>query len=97
MADFADYFTLKLGETTVKGRRLTVREIRAGLDSLLTGKFDIPAAVKMVRDHVTLADGTAFDPEELSPDQLKQLVAELTLPKEGRSVSDFIGLLSSHP
>lgn len=97
MTSFADYFTLKLGEVTVKGRRLTVKELRAGLDGLASGSFDVETAVKMVRGHVTLSDGSAFDPEDLSVDQLKQLIAELTLPKEGRGISDFIGLLSAKP
>lgn len=97
MASFADFFTLQLGEVTVKGRRLTVKELRAGLKGLADGEFDIESAVRMVRDHVTLADGSPFDPEDLSPDQLKQIVVELTLPKEGRGISDFIGLLSLRP
>ena len=45
------------------------------------------------REHVTLENGKKFDPEDVSMDQLLRLIAELTLPEEGRGISDFIGLL----
>lgn len=90
---FADYFTLKLGDTTVKGRRLTIKEMRSNWHALMNGGIDVDTAVKLIRDHVTLENGKAFDPEELTNSQFSNLIAELTLPKEGRGISDFIGLL----
>lgn len=90
---FADNFTIKLGSATVKGTRLTIKELRANLDALAGDKFDIDAALALVKAHVRLEDSSEFDPEELSQDQMRRLVAELTLPKEGRGISDFIGLL----
>lgn len=90
---FADTFTIKLGDQTVKGTRLTIREVRENIAALAADKFDIDAAVKCVADHCRLDDGSKFDPEELSQDQMRRLIGELVLPKEGRGVSDFIGLL----
>ena len=91
---FADYFTLKLGDVTVKGRRLTLREIQESRADLLGGRLDVEKCVALIAGHVTLADGDKFDPYELSPGQLRKLVGELVLPEEGRGISDFIGLLS---
>lgn len=88
---FADYFTIKLGDTSVKGRRLTIKEVKALLPTIEDLSND--DAVKIVKGHCTLADGSAFDPEELTGDQLRKLVGELVLPEKGRSISDFIGLL----
>lgn len=90
---FADYFTLKLGDATVKGRRLTIKEMRSNWDALMNGRIDVAASVKLIRDHVTLEDGSAFDPEELTAGQIREIVTQLILPKEGRGISDFIGLL----
>ena len=90
---FADHFTLELGGATVKGRRLTSKELRSNWEALMNGRIDVDTAVKLIRDHVTLENGKAFDPEDLTNGQLRDLVAELTLPKEGRGISDFIGLL----
>jgi len=90
---FADEFKLKIGDTVVKGRRLSIKELRANWDAFATGKLDIESSIKLIREHVRLEDGTAFDPEEISIDQLRKLIAEMTLPAEGRGISDFIGLL----
>ena len=90
---FADEFTLKLGETTVKGRRLTIREVRTNWSKMMEGRLDVNFSIQLIRDHVTLEDGSTFDPEDLTQGQLKDLIAELTLPTEGRGISDFIGLL----
>ncbi|MBR2983552.1 MAG: hypothetical protein IKC80_10050 [Kiritimatiellae bacterium] len=90
---FADVFELKLGETLVRGRRLTIRELRENYSALLEDRLDVPRALELVREHVTLADGGAFDPEDVSMDQMRRLIAEMTLPEEGRGISDFIGLL----
>ena len=94
MATFADYFSLKLGEVSVKGRRLSLKELRERHADLLDGNLDVEKCVELIRGHVTLEDGSKFDPYDLTPGQLRQVVCELILPKEGRGIADFIGLLS---
>ena len=90
---FADVFRLKLGDTMVVGRRLTVKELRENWSALMEGRLDVATAVRLIREHVKLESGDAFDPEDVSMDQLRKLIAELTLPEEGRGIADFIGLL----
>lgn len=90
---FADFFTLKLGDATVKGRRLSLKELKAGTEDYVAGKLDVEKCVALIRDNVTLENGEKFDPYDLTPGQLRQVVGELILPKEGRGISDFIGLL----
>lgn len=90
---FADVFRLKLGDVAVKGRRLTIKELRENWSALMEGRLDVDAALRIVREHVTLENGKKFDPEDVSMDQLRRLIAELTLPEEGRGIADFIGLL----
>ena len=94
MLTFADYFTLKLGEVTVKGRRLTLKELKSSVQDYTSGTLDVEKCVELIRGHVTLENGDRFDPYDLTPGQLRQIVGELVLPKEGRGISDFIGLLS---
>jgi hypothetical protein len=91
---FADHFTLKLGDVTVKGRRLTLKELKSSVADLTGGRLDVEKCVELISSHVTLEDGDKFDPYDLTPGQLRQIVSELVLPKEGRGISDFIGLLS---
>ena len=91
---FADYFTLKLGEVTVKGRRLTLKEIQAMRADTVGGFPDAEKCVELIRSHVTMENGQGFDPHDLTPGQLRKVVAELILPEEGRGIADFIGLLS---
>lgn len=91
---FADYFQIKLGETVVKGRRLSIKETRQLLDDFDTDKLTIEAALKVIKDRCTLADGSEFDPEELSQDQVNRIICEMVLPEKGRRISDFIALLS---
>lgn len=91
---FADYFTLKLGDVTVKGRRLTLKELRGNVQDYTAGTLDVEKCVELIRGHVTLEGGDKFDPYDLTPGQLRQVLGELVLPKEGRGISDFIGLLS---
>lgn len=91
---FADYFEVKFGDVKLKGRRLSIKEIRANHAYLFDGRLDVDQCVDLVRSHVTLADGKPFDPFDLSSGQLRELVGELVLPQEGRGISDFIGLLS---
>ena len=90
---FADEFQIKLGGVDLKGRRLTIRELKADWDALMNGRLDVEKACGLIREHVIGPDGKKIDPEELSVDQLRALVAEITLPKEGRGIADFIGLL----
>ena len=94
MATFADYFTLRLGDVSVKGRRLSLKELRERHADLLDGNLDVEKCAELIRSHVTLEDGGKFDPYDLTPGQLRQGVCELILPKEGRGIADFIGLLS---
>lgn len=91
---FADCFTLKVGEATLKGRRLTLGELKEKSADLDAGTLSAEACADLVRSHVTLEDGSSFDPFDLTPGQLREVVAELVLPKEGRGIADFIGLLS---
>ena len=90
---FADVFTVRLGETEVKGRRLTIKELQDSRELMAEGRLDIEKSVEVIKGHVTLADGKTFDPYELSPGQMRTLIAELVLPKEGRGIADFIGTL----
>lgn len=91
---FADNFTITIGDVTLKGRRLSIKEIRQNHAELLEGSIDVDKSVELIRAHVKLADGRPFDPYDLTPGQLRQLVGELVLPQEGRGISDFIGLVS---
>ena len=94
MSTFPHYITLKLGDVYVKGRRLSLKELRERHADLLDGNLDVEKCVELIRGHVTLEDGSKFDPYDLTPGQLRQVVCELILPKEGRGIADFIGLLS---
>ena len=94
MATFADYFTLKLGEVTVKGRRLTLKELQESCAGTPDGYPGAEKCVELISSHVTLENGEKFDPHDLTPGQLRKVVAELILPEEGRGIADFIGLLS---
>jgi hypothetical protein len=90
---FADTFRITLGDAVVVGRRLTIGELKSHWSELMEERLDIAAASDIVRSHTKLENGEAVEPEALTLDQLRKLVAELTLPKEGRGISDFIGLL----
>ena len=92
---FADHVTLRLGDATVKVQRLTVKEIRANGELWQGGKECIGEQYeRLIREHVKLADGSEFDPSELSFPQMQKLVAELVGLPEKSTISDFIGLLS---
>ena len=95
MNSLADTFHLKLGDTEVVGRRLTINEIREHHASFLDGQFgSIDKCIEIIRDHVKRVDGKAFNPYDLTPGQVRTLIGELVLPDGGRGISDFIGLLS---
>lgn len=95
MAKFADIVTLKLGETQLKVKRLTLKEIKEthALFSSSGATFDDDCQ-RLIRSHVTDSEGKAIDPEELSLAQVRELMRELTGIPEGSPLSDFIGLLS---
>lgn len=91
---FCDSVKVKLGDVTVNVRRLTVAEIKSARIAFLSGKEAIDDSYdKLLRDHVTLEDGSALDPSELSLPQTQKLVSELVGIPEGSGISDFIGLL----
>ena len=91
---FCDESTLKLGDVTLKVRRLTVAEIRAarvrwqGGKELIDDEYD-----DIIRKHVRKDDGSEIDPSELSMPQMQKLVSEIVGIPEGCRLSDFIGLL----
>lgn len=91
---FCDETTLRLGDVTLKVRRLTVAEIRAarvrwqGGKELIDDEYDA-----IVREHVRKDDGSEIDPSELSMPQMQKLVSEIVGIPEGCRLSDFIGLL----
>ena len=91
---FCDETTLKLGDVTLKVRRLTVAEIRSarvrwqGGKELIDDEYDT-----IIREHVKKEDGSDIDPSELSMPQMQKLVSELVGIPEGCRLSDFIGLL----
>lgn len=91
---FTDTTTLHLGETTLKIRRLTLAEIRQARVDWQSGKECLDEeCVRLVKSHVTLADGSPLDPDTLSLPQMQKLVVELVGIPEGSGISDFIGLL----
>ena len=91
---FCDETTLKLGDVTLKVRRLTVAEIRnarvrwQGGKELIDEEYD-----EIIRKHVRKDDGSEIDPSELSMPQMQKLVSEIVGIPEGCRLSDFIGLL----
>ena len=91
---FCDETTLKLGDVTLKVRRLTVAEIRSarvrwqGGKELIDDEYDT-----IIREHVKKEDGSDIDPSELSMPQMQKLVSEIVGIPEGCRLSDFIGLL----
>lgn len=90
---FADEIDLKIGETTVHVKRLTLREIRAERALFAEGKVDLGQAYDdIIREHVTVG-GKPIDPEDLTLKQQQTIVAELVGIPEGSGISDFIGLL----
>lgn len=95
MTPFADQFELKFGDCVLRGRRLTLKEIREHHADFFGGQQPtIDACLDIIRKHVTRSDGAEFDPEDLTPRQVRELIGELVLPDGGRGISDFIGLLS---
>lgn len=92
---FCDEAIVDLGGVKLKVRRLTISEIR---EARLAWQTGVETAIdesytKLLESHVQLADGSKFDPGELSLPQTQKLVAELVGIPEGSGISDFIGLL----
>lgn len=91
---FCDSVKVKLGDVTVNVRRLTVAEIKSARIAFLSGEIAVDESYdRLLREHVTLEDGSALDPSELSLPQTQKLVSELVGIPEGSGISDFIGLL----
>lgn len=91
---FCDSVKIQLGDTTVNVRRLTVAEIKSARLAFSSGKDAVDESYdKLLREHVTLEDGSMLDPSELSLPQTQKLVSELVGIPEGSGISDFIGLL----
>lgn len=90
---FCDSVKVKLGDTTVNVKRLTVAEIKSARCDFMSGKAIDESYDTLLREHVTLEDGSALDPSQLSLPQTQKLVSELVGIPEGSGISDFIGLL----
>lgn len=91
---FCDSVKVKLGDVTLNVRRLTVAEIKAARLQYQAGEKAIDESyTRLLEEHVTLEDGSALDPSQLSLPQTQKLVAELVGIPEGSGISDFIGLL----
>ena len=91
---FCDEVEVKLGDETVKVKRLTVKELRESREIFAEGKECLDEAyTRLIAEHCTTADGKAVNAEELSLVQLQKLAKELAGVPEGSPLSDFIGLL----
>lgn len=92
---FTDFTTVRVGDATIKVRRLTLREIREARSDFSEGKDTFgDEAVKLVQDHCMIAGSNdPVNPENLSLPQMRQLLNELVGIPEGSPISDFIGLL----
>ena len=91
---FCDYATVKLGEETVKVKRLTISEIRKSREIFAEGKECLGEAyIKLIAEHCTDAEGKPIDATALSMPQLQTLAKELAGVPEGSPIGNFIGLL----
>lgn len=91
---FSDTSILRLGDVSLKVRRLTVAEIRAARVRWQGGKELVDEEYeRIIREHVRTADGKEIDPASLSLPQMQRLVSEIVGIPEGSRLSDFIGLL----
>lgn len=91
---FCDETKIKIGETFVKIKRLTVAEIkqaRVNFQEKCSGADD--EYERLLNTHCTLEDGSKIDIESLSLPQMQTLVKEMIGIPEGSGISDFIGLL----
>lgn len=90
---FCDEAKVKLGDVSLNVRRLTLAELKAAHLSFRAGYALDEGCEKLLREHVTLEDGTPLDPSQLSIPQMQTLINELVGIPEGSGISDFIGLL----
>lgn len=92
---FTDVSTLRVGDVSIKVRRLTLREIREARSDFSSGKDAFgDEAVKLVREHCTIVGSNEpIKPESLSLPQMRLIINELVGIPEGSPISDFIGLL----
>lgn len=91
---FCDYAIVKLGDETVKVKRLTISELRKNREIFATGKECLDEAyTRMIAEHCTTSDGKPLDATLLSLPQLQMIAKELAGVPEGSPLSDFIGLL----
>lgn len=91
---FCDNVQVKLGDETVKVKRLTIAELRKSHEIFAEGKECMDEAyTRMIAEHCTLSDGTPVDAAQLSLPQLQVLAKEMAGVPEGSPLSDFIGLL----
>lgn len=91
---FCDEVEVKIGDETVKVKRLTVAELRKSREIFATGKECLDEAyTRLIAEHCTTADGKPVNAEELSLTQLVTLAKELAGVPENSPLSDFIGLL----
>lgn len=91
---FCDYANVKIGDETVKVKRLTVAELRKSREIFAEGKECLDEAyTRLIAEHCTTADGKPLDATLLSMPQLQTIAKELAGVPEGSPLSDFIGLL----
>lgn len=91
---FCDTATVKIGDVTVKVKRLTVAELRKSREIFAEGKECLDEAyTRLIAEHCTLKDGAPVNTDELSLVQLQTLAKELAGVPDGSPLSDFIGLL----
>lgn len=92
--ELKDETTVRLGDAAFRVRRLTVAEIRAAGVEWRGGKEALGEEYdRLIRSHVTLEDGSAFDPGALSFPQMQRLINEMVGIPDGEGISSFIGLL----
>ena len=91
---FCDSVEVKLGDATVKVKRLTVAELRKSREIFAEGRECLDEAyTKLISEHCTTADGQPVDATELSLPQLITLAKELAGVPEESPIGNFIGLL----
>ena len=91
---FCDCVNVKIGDETVKVKRLTVSELRKSREIFAQGKECLDESYsRMIAEHCTTSDGKPVDASELSLPQMAQLAKELAGVPEESPLSDFIGLL----
>lgn len=89
-----DIVQLEVGSKKLKVRRLTLAEIRRAAKLFASSSSNVDGAYDdLLREHVSLEDGSELDPADLTLPQAQKLVSEMVGIPEGSAISDFIGLL----